>query len=104
MIDANEVEARFEAEVQAYLDRLPRHMVEAITNYVVLGRPVGDFLYAVLSNNLMEAVGRADDLNIKKLREWVQFLYFAAPSKCWGSPEAIKAWMAHGGLSHNPPL
>jgi len=56
-------------------------------------RPVGDFLTAVLHNNLTEAVARADDENIKNLPAFVGYLYNEAPSLCWGSKERVAEWL-----------
>lgn len=53
---------------------------------------VGDFLRAVLSNDLMEAVGRADDDNIRTLPAICSYVYMELPSRCHGSPEIVKEW------------
>ena len=53
----------------------------------------GEFLTAVLENNLMEALGRADSWNRQKLFEIVQYVYNDLPSKCWGSADKVKAWV-----------
>lgn len=53
----------------------------------------GDFLTAVLENNLSEACSRADDENIKNLPAFVAYLYNNAPSTCWGSPEKVAEWL-----------
>lgn len=42
-------------------------------------RPLGDFLTAVLKNDLMEACGRADDTNRKVLSLYVKFIYNNLP-------------------------
>ena len=54
----------------------------------------GDFLCAVLANDLKEACGRADNTNTLCLYRYVQFLYTYAPSQCWGSPEKVAQWAA----------
>ncbi len=75
-------------------DLIPAHMRVEITAYVETGRPVGHFLTAVLSNDLSEAVARADDENTAALAGWVRFLYNYVPQGCWGSPGAVEGWMA----------
>jgi len=67
---------------------------EAIDAYVKDGRPMGGFVTAVLENNLMLAIGKADEDAYHNLREIVKYLYNDAPSSCWGSPEKVKAWYA----------
>ncbi len=71
----------------------PEHLVDSIQNYVMHGTPPGSFLYAVLSNNLFEAVGRADDFNIRLLPEIVNYCYNNIPQACWGSRETVKKWI-----------
>ena len=55
---------------------------------------VGDFLRAVLSNNLMEAVGRADEDNIRVLPAICAYVYMELPGHCHGSPERVSEWQA----------
>lgn len=73
---------------------IPPHMHEAVRRYVERHEPVGDFLTAVLSNDLRGAYSRADSDNIVHLPDYVTFLYNYVPAPCWGSPEAVKAWLA----------
>lgn len=73
---------------------IPPHMWGAVQRYYLHGIPPGNFLTAVLSNDLMEAFGRADDENSDAMRQWVQFLYNYAPRGGHGSPENVRAWMA----------
>jgi len=66
---------------------------EGIERYVEQGVPLGDFLLAVLSNDLKGAFGRADDENRRDLYEIVQWCYNEIPSDCWGSPEKVRQWL-----------
>jgi hypothetical protein len=70
------------------------HLIPGITRYVQARIPTGSFLKAVLSNDLKEACARADYLNQHLLFEIVAYLYNEVPSKCWGSPEKVQAWLA----------
>ena len=72
---------------------IPVHMMASLTGYIERGVPVGDFLTAVLENNLSEACGRDD--NLENLPAYVAYLYNEAPSPCHGSPEKVRAWLAH---------
>jgi len=65
-----------------------------IRNYVEHGTSVGDFLTAVLENDLSEAVGRADDSNLGNLPAFVGYLYNEAPAACHGSKAKVQAWYA----------
>ncbi len=68
-------------------------MLAALLRYTEEHCKVGDFLTAVLENNLSEAVGRADDENLANLPAFVSYLYNEAPAPCWGSKEKVKAWL-----------
>jgi hypothetical protein len=57
----------------------------------------GDFLAAVIRNNLKEALGRADIENRAAIFDIVSWWYNEAPSPCWGSPEKVKAWAKSPG-------
>ena len=55
----------------------------------------GDFLTAVLQNNLCEAVASADDESKLALADVVRFLALQdVPGDSWGSPERVRAWTA----------
>ena len=72
---------------------IPERMLPALNRYVKHGIVPGSFLYAVLCNDLKEAVACADDENIQQLPEYVRYLYNNVPSPCWGSVERVNAWI-----------
>ena len=72
---------------------IPPHMHAAAIRYVADHAPVGDFLTAVICNNLRESFSRADDDNLAALHSWVRWFHWHAPSPCWGSPEKMAAWL-----------
>ena len=78
---------------------LPEHMREAMQLWLEQGIEPGDFLLAVLCNDLREAVGRADHINIHRLPDYVRFLYNEVPGMCYGSPEKVRKWADHNGLA-----
>ena len=69
------------------------HMMGALRRYLDDGIKPGDFLTAVLSNDLKEACGRADDHNRHILFEYVSYLYNYCPKTCWGSREVVQAYI-----------
>lgn len=81
------------------LTMLPERMRGGVERYIEHGIPPGDFLTAVLCNDLCGAVGRADDENVKLLDVYVRYFYSHAPHQCWGSHERFRAWINHGGLN-----
>jgi hypothetical protein len=75
---------------------IPEIVKASIDRYVEKRQPVGDFLRAVLSNDLREAVIRADETNLRELKQIVGYCYWEIPGKCWGSPKAYKEWINGG--------
>jgi hypothetical protein len=72
---------------------IPERMLGGITRYIEDGIPPGDFLAAVICNDLAQAVSRADDENIANIPAYVGYFYNKAPSGCWGSYEKMGAWI-----------
>jgi hypothetical protein len=72
---------------------IPEHMMAGLLRYIEHGVYPGDFLTAVLENDLKEAVGRADDANLQCLPAYVGYLYNEAPGLCWGTPERVRNWV-----------
>jgi hypothetical protein len=72
---------------------------ESLERYRDYGVPTGDFLNAVLTNDLVEAFGRADEQNALDMHEIVKYIYNHMPSGCWRTKEKITAWIEHKGLS-----
>ncbi len=75
---------------------IPEYMQGGLIRYFENQIPPGNFLTAVLENDLMEAFGRADITNQDAMRSYVMWLYNAAPGRPngWSSPEAIREWLA----------
>ncbi len=71
---------------------IPDRLLEPLYGHIEHGCPTGGFLRAVLSNDLKESFGRADEESRIVLFDIVMFLYNNAPAPCWGSPEEVKAW------------
>jgi hypothetical protein len=66
---------------------------DSITRYVNEGVPTGGFLEAVLANDLMEAVGRADSTSLVNLFDICVFIYNEIPVAAHGSRERVAAWL-----------
>lgn len=69
-------------------------IIEGIRQFADKGIPPGDFLWAVLSNDLKEAFGRADEGNIAAMFGIMSYCYNEIPSDCWGSIQKVNAWLA----------
>ena len=72
---------------------IPERMEHSIQDYIQHGIIPGSFLVAVISNNLKEAVGTADEENKRNLPAYIGFFYNQAPSPCWGSEKKMKDWI-----------
>lgn len=64
---------------------------ESINRYVEHGRECGGFLTCVLENDLMGAMGRADDTSRLNLHAICQYVYNDVPFNVHGSPERVRA-------------
>lgn len=103
--DSIEPEELGEAEAFALLGRLSSaiditsdgfvspHIKAALDGWGDGSHPFcGDFLRAVLSNDLLEAVGRADYYNIRTLPAIAAYVYNELPSPCHGTPTKVREW------------
>lgn len=81
-----------ESQFPAKYGLLPDYMRAAARRYLEDGDLPGDFLLAVLRNELVQAVLRADGTNRAVLPVWVRWLYNEIPYNAWGSAERVAAW------------
>ena len=82
---------------------LPEHMQDGMRRYIERGIEGGGFMTAVLCNDLMGALGKADEINHHALFDYGRFLYNEVPSSCWGSPEKVNAWLSHDLVDAKAP-
>ena len=73
--------------------KLPERLQGGVQRYIEDGIQPGDFLTAVIQNNLTETVGKADDDMIKIIPQIVGWFYNEAPAICWGSKNKMKNWI-----------
>jgi len=91
----NEVEQNF--EFRGY--SMPSHIAKSLEDYFQRGTPVGDFLQAVIANELFAAIGQADECNIRVLPAIAAYAYLNGPIDSTGSRENYKEWVRSGGLA-----
>lgn len=84
---------------------VPEHLHNGLIRYLVHGIRPGDFLFAIVTNNLTEAVVRAPSGG-GGLLEVVRFLVAYAPPVCYGSPETVDAWLQSRVIAifHSEPI
>lgn len=72
---------------------IPPIIKESLIAYVLQGRPTGGFLHAVLSNDLMQAMDKADDINRYRLFDICQYIYEKLPHTSYGNKENVTEWL-----------
>lgn len=77
---------------------VPDGLIVGLVRYVTHGYRPGHFLRAVLENNLMDAMARADFDSRLALHGICVFIYNDLPAKAHGSPARVDQWIALGGL------
>lgn len=75
-------------------DLIEPRFKDALQRYIEHGIPPGDFLCAVLCNDLREACGRGDAEALDNLPHIVSYLYNRCPAGCWGSEACFEDWQA----------
>lgn len=80
------------AEAAEYIGMVPKHLRSACIAWVHEGRVPGDFLQAVIRNDLVDAVSRADRESLAGIVGLMQWFYNHAPGQCWGSRERLDTW------------
>lgn len=77
---------------------VPRHLAEGLLAHALTGFPVGGFLTALLCNDLVRAIGNADDTSMGALKVLAAVVYNCLPRDSWGSVVAVDAWKEAGGF------
>ncbi len=73
---------------------IPEHMHNGVVLYILHRIDPGHFMVALMSNDLKEAFGRADQDNIAAMFNWVKWFYNEAPNQCWGSAGNVRNWLS----------
>jgi len=77
----------------------PDQVRRSLEFYAREGRPLGGFLTAVVSNDLIDAVRRADPTNTVALSDIVAYVEYRLPGACRGSRANVAEWLrAHRRL------
>ena len=68
------------------------YMKDGLKRYIENGIPAGSFMTAMLANDFLGAVMKADATNLLRLRDWALFIANDLPDECWGSYEKVENW------------
>lgn len=72
----------------------PEHIRESVLAYVNDGREPGGFLRAVMENDLVEAIRRADETNLALIPHIVAWMMTSIPAHAWGSRQNVERHLA----------
>jgi len=72
---------------------IPEHIRGGIERYLTERLKPGDFLTAVITNDLRNAFARADEDSLKALRLLNRWFYNRAPASAHGSFDAMRRWL-----------
>jgi hypothetical protein len=104
MTDEDMAQLQREADAQRGIvdhRNIPPLLVEGLNRYAEHGVPVGDFLEAVIANDFLGAVGKADHNSMMALPAIASYVYLELPSICHGSRKVYRAWIAFHGAKRN---
>jgi hypothetical protein len=73
--------------------RCPERFRGAIARYLGQRAEPGRFVRCVLENDLMGAVGAADEESARELKSLVDWCWQSLPSNAWGTKERVRAWL-----------
>jgi len=74
-------------------DKCPERYRNTLKFYFENHLPPGSCMQAILSMDLFETVGRADETMMADLRPIVTFLNCTLPSNCWGNRQKVNDWL-----------
>ena len=95
-VESGEPLCRLEPVAESVVRNIPQRVLASIQRYAQYGYPCGSFVTAVLENNLVDAVFRADKRSLAALPDICKFVYNALPGYCWGSREKCRVHLAKG--------
>lgn len=82
--------------VQQLHSILPEHSAQSLIRYIEHGDiELGDFMTALVENDLRRSMLRADPTMAEALPALVLWMYHEAPAMCWGSRAAMLNWRSH---------
>ncbi len=87
------IDCTVEIHGQPNFSLIDARLISSLIAYRDNGTPVGTFLDAVLSNNLIGALMRAEAYERATIYHLVMWLYWEMPTNRWGSAEKYRAWI-----------
>lgn len=73
--------------------KIAPELLQSLLQYAKDKIPTGSFLRAVLENDLMQAMGRADLQNRHNIFYVTEYIFNELPYQCWGSKKTVATWL-----------
>jgi hypothetical protein len=96
--EPNGAEVDKELEGREYTVYVNPDLVEELLDYEATGRELSSFPMALLENDLMEALTRADNTSRAELQETMRWIYTYLDKRCYGGKVTVERWQRLGGL------
>jgi len=81
-------------------EQIPDNLRRSLIAYRDDHRPTGDFLRAVLSGDLFDAVGRGDVFSRRAFFAVCDWILWTFPDGSYGSPAKYEEWTKKGPIDH----
>ena len=77
---------------------IPKSIQRDVFQYIAFGTEPGQFVKALMQNDLMRTFATADEYNVTNIWKYCSFLYNYAPAHAFGSNQAYDDWTRRGGM------
>ena len=84
-----------------FFSKVPEHTRGALERYFLYAVEPGSFVKAVLCNDLISSVARADHFNKPAIAGIVEWIINNAPEGSWGHEDYYKEWINKGPAYEN---
>lgn len=74
-------------------EAVPAAIKDSLRRYIRDGIKPGTFLTAVLTNNLYDAILRADPTSLENMKEILLYVFEHCPMESFGSEEKLNKWV-----------
>lgn len=97
-------EPEFATSDDSLWNRIPKHLRDGLERYLNNHIRPGNFLTAVLENDLKGACGYADEESYAGLKDLLMYLHWEVGIDCYGSKEKVNEWLKNIKLIENHNL
>ncbi len=84
---------------RANQSKIPSHFIAGLERYLAFGIHPGGFMRAILSNDLVDVINRADADALSCLRPLSLLVFDCIDTRAWGTRQRVDEWMEHQGYA-----